>query len=164
MAETEPEVAEQPAAKKSRGKLPFIIIAVVVLLAGGGGGAYWGRNAHAEDGEGQEGAEESHEEAGMVSLEPFVVNLADAEARRYLRINVRVIVNGKEHAEEIQHDDVATTRLRAAVLELLTQQTAANLQTVEGKGALKKSIAERAASILKPAEVSDVLFADFVVQ
>jgi flagellar basal body-associated protein FliL len=47
---------------------------------------------------------------------------------------------------------------------LLTQQTAAGLQTADGKAALKKTIAERATGIVKPAEVSDVLFSDFVVQ
>jgi flagellar basal body-associated protein FliL len=100
----------------------------------------------------------------MVSLDPFVVNLSDADARRYLRISVRLIVNEAEAAAEIQENQVASMRLRAAVLELLTQQTAAGLQTAEGKTALKKTIAERAAGIVKPAEVSDVLFSDFVVQ
>lgn len=161
MSEAEVETA-QPA-RKSGSKLPILIVALVLLLGGGGGGAYWWFAIHAKAAD-AEAAEEDHDNAGMVTLEPFVVNLADPEARRYLRINVRVLVSDAEHAAEIQENEVATTRLRAGVLELLTQQTAASLQTAEGKTALKKSIAERAAAIVKPAEVSDVLFADFVVQ
>lgn len=167
MADTEPR-AEQPAPKKSRGKLLIVITAVVIVLAGGGGGAYWWwmrASAPAAEGEGTSGEEQEHAEAGLVSLEPFVVNLADTDARRYLRISVRLIVDGGEEvAAEIQENQVASMRLRAAVLELLTQQTAAGLQSTEGKTALKKTIAERAARIVKPAEVSDVLFSDFVVQ
>ena len=164
MADTESK-AEQPVPKKkSRGKLLIIVIAVVVILAGGGGGAYWWMRASAQtvDAEGTSGRE--HAEPGLVSLEPFVVNLADTEARRYLRISVRLLVDGPEAAAEIQENQVASMRLRAAVLELLTQQTAAGLQTADGKAALKKTIAERATGIVKPAEVSDVLFSDFVVQ
>jgi flagellar FliL protein len=162
MSETQP-APEQPVAKKSRGKLLFVVILLVVLLSAGGGGAYWWMHARTAGEEaGAEG--DAHAEPGMVSLEPFVVNLADAEARRYLRISVRLIVDGPEVAEELQHNEVATMRLRAGVLELLTQQTAGALQTAEGKTALKKSIAARAAVIVKPAEVSDVLFSDFVVQ
>ena len=163
MADTEPKV-EQPAPKKSRGKLLIVIIAVVIVLAGGGGGAYWWMRASAQTGEAKGTSGATDAEAGMVSLEPFVVNLADTEARRYLRINVRLIVNGTDAATEIQENQVAAMRLRAAVLELLTQQTAATLQTADGKTALKKNIAERATGIVKPTEVSDVLFSDFVVQ
>jgi len=164
MAETEPG-AETPAPKKSRGKFLMVIIAVVIVLAGGGGGAYWwATRASAQTADSEETGGDAHAEAGMVSLEPFVVNLADTESRRYLRINVRLIVDGVEAAEEIEHHQVAVMRLRAAVLELLTQQTAAAVQSAEGKAALKKVIAERAAGIIKPTEVSDVLFSDFVVQ
>jgi flagellar basal body-associated protein FliL len=34
----------------------------------------------------------------------------------------------------------------------------------EGKAALKKTIAEQADAILRPTEVADVLFSDFVIQ
>jgi flagellar FliL protein len=163
MADTEQKT--EPAPKKSRSKWLIVIIAVVIVLAGGGGGAYWWMHASAQTADAHaEEASEEHAEPGMVSLDPFVVNLSDADARRYLRISVRLIVNEAEAAAEIQENQVASMRLRAAVLELLTQQTAAGLQTAEGKTALKKTIAERAAGIVKPAEVSDVLFSDFVVQ
>lgn len=164
MSETQQPQPEQPTAKKPRGKLLFVVIAIVILLGGGGGGAYWYMRANAQGADVPAGDHEPHAGAGLVSLEPFVVNLVDTEARRYLRITVRLIVDEPEVAAEIQENQVTSMRLRAGILELLTQQTAAGLQTAEGKSALKKVIAERAITIIKPAEVSDVLFSDFVVQ
>ena len=52
----------------------------------------------------------------------------------------------------------------AAVLELLATQKSEEIQTPEGKTELKKQIAERATAAFEHAEVTDVLFAEFVVQ
>ena len=82
MSEAEVETA-QPA-RKSGSKLPILIVALVLLLGGGGGGAYWWFAIHAKAAD-AEAAEEDHDNAGMVTLEPFVVNLADPEARRVRR-------------------------------------------------------------------------------
>jgi flagellar basal body-associated protein FliL len=48
---------------------------------------------------------------GIVNFEPFVVNLADAGGRRFLRINVRLIVDDLEKAEQIQKSEVQLMRL-----------------------------------------------------
>ena len=55
-------------------------------------------------------------------------------------------------------------RVRSTILELLTQQTADQLVTPEGKAALKKAIGEHLETLLEDTEVTDVLFSDFVVQ
>ena len=54
--------------------------------------------------------------------------------------------------------------MRSAILELLSQQTAATLVTPEGKEALKESIKKRAETVFKKHKVIEVLFAEFVVQ
>jgi flagellar basal body-associated protein FliL len=59
---------------------------------------------------------------------------------------------------------VRVFRARSAIIELLAMQTSEGLGTPEGKIALKKAIAVSAGEALKPAEVKDVLFSDFVVQ
>ena len=153
-------------AKKSRAKL-FIILGVVVLLLGGGGAAAYfvmAKPAATEEGE-HAAKEEAHESPkGVIGFEPFVVNLADADARRFLRINVKLLVPEEEQAKHIEEDAVAVSRLRAEILDQLTQQTSATITTPEGKAALKKTIAEKAAAIVEHTEVADVLFSDFVVQ
>jgi flagellar FliL protein len=166
MSETpEKSAAAPPAPKKSRTKL-FIIVGVVVLLLGGGGGAaYWvyGR-APAVEGEEEKAAHEEPAHHRIISFEPFVVNLADTDARRFLRINVRLVVADEEGGEHAKDSEVTLVRLRSEILDELTKQTADAITTPDGKAALKTAISARAAEILKPMEVADVLFSDFVVQ
>jgi flagellar protein FliL len=157
MAQEAPAVA---APKKSR-KLLFIIVAVVVLL-GGGGGAYWmfaGKSA----GDAEPVAAKP-EAPAIVNLEPFVVNLADPGGSRYLRVTLGIVVEGENHVKELAEDDVTRLRLRSSILEMLAEQTADQLTTVEGKAGLKKAIAERAMHGAEHLKVSDVLFSEFIVQ
>jgi flagellar FliL protein len=151
--------------KKGRGKL-FIILGVVIMLLGGGGaGAFFMLRKPADPAAAANGKHEEVKEAnGIVNFEPFVVNLADPGGRRFLRINVRLVVPEEEEAKHIEENKVIQTRLRAAILELLAEQTSDHISTTEGKTALKKEISERAHHILKETEVADVLFSDFVIQ
>ena len=91
---------EAPAAPKKKSKLvPILLTVVIVVIAGGGGaGAYWffsQRSAAAPAAEGGEEAKAPEpEEAptpGMVEMEPFVVNLADAGGQRFVRISMKLL-------------------------------------------------------------------------
>jgi flagellar FliL protein len=152
-----------PPAKKGGGKLVVLVALVLVLVGGGGAGAYWWTHrapveAHSEP------AEAEPENAGIVALEPFVVNLADNGNSRYLRTTLRIVVDDADHAKEITEHEVTVMRLRSAILELLAVQTSDRLITPEGKATLKKAIAARGTEILRGPKVIDVLFSDFVVQ
>lgn len=156
-------------AKKKSGKLVVILAVVFVMLLGGGGAAYYvlRKPAAAEGADGKEAEKEKPldlAKAGIVNFEPFIVNLADTNAKRFLRINVRLIVPEAEAAEHIQKSDVLLMRMRSDIIDLLSEQTSDHIITPEGKAALKKEIAERAHTTLAPEEVADVLFSDFVVQ
>jgi flagellar protein FliL len=153
-------------------KLVVIGLVALVLLGGGGGAAWWwfvARPKAAGEAGGAERPKEKETKAekkpaggGMVALDQFLVNLADKDASRFLRVKLGLVVETKAEAEETEKDDVAKARLRSAILEVLSQQTAETLVTPEGKSELKKLIAERA-SAAGP-KVLDVLFTDFVVQ
>jgi flagellar FliL protein len=167
--QTETPAAEAaPAPKKSRGKLFIIVGAVVVLLAGGGGAAFWWLRAPAQAATAAPAKKAPKKldlaTAGIINFEPFVVNLADAGAKRFLRINVRLLVDSAEEAEHIQKSEVILMRLRSDILDLLTTQTSEHIVSAEGKAELKKQIIEHAHATVAPAEVADVLFSDFVVQ
>src|SRR6185295_17161024 len=89
---------EAPAAPKKKSKFPWIVLTVVlVILAGGGGaGAYWffSQRAAAAPAEGQEAKASEPEaapEPGMLEMEPFVVNLADAGGQRYVRVSMKLL-------------------------------------------------------------------------
>jgi flagellar protein FliL len=165
-----------PAKKSGAVKWIVIVVAVLLVLGGGGGAAAWwfffrAPPAQAEEG-GSEGADSKGESTakaqphgdGIVPMEQFLVNLADKNAQRFVRVTLRLVVETKDEAKEIEEDEVAKTRLRSAILELLTQQTADTLTTPEGKEQLKKAIAERSTPVLGGKKVLDVLFTDFVVQ
>ena len=149
--------------KKGRGKRLFLIVVVLLLGGAGGGGFWWWRQSHATaaaEGAGHE-APDTHG-GGIVSLQPFLVNLADRDASRFLRVTIGLVLD-EEQVAEIEHSAVQQARARSAILELLTTQESEALVTPDGKTALKKAIAERASSVLHT-EVRDVLFTDFVVQ
>ena len=155
----------QPAAvapaKKGKSKLLLIVVAVIVLLGGGGAGAWWymGKKAEAAP------AEEPSTPPGFITLDPFIVNLADPGGRRFLRISLRLLVKSEAEAKELADQELVLLKARSAVLELLATQKSEELQTPEGKTELKKQIAERAtAAFGGHTEVTDVLFAEFVVQ
>ena len=171
------------ATKKS--KLP-LILGLVVFLAGGGGGGYWwfakqkaaaaspaeagGHGAKAAKGDTSHGEGSGHGEkaaaegGALLPLDVFTVNLADEEARRFLRTNVQLVIDGDEAVvKELEEEKLPVARARSVVLDLLTSQKSAEIATAEGKDALKKAIAEKASKALHH-EVLDVLFSDFVIQ
>ena len=162
MSDTKPAAAAPPPAKKGGKGLIIVIVAVVVLGGAGGGGFWWWRKSHAEAASAK--PESKHVEAtGVVQMESFLVNLADKEASRFLRVTLRLVVDTEAEAKEIEETPVDLARARSAILEVLATQESAALVTPAGKAELKKAIAERTTVALKK-EVRDVLFTDFVVQ
>jgi flagellar FliL protein len=151
--------------KKSKLKLVLILVLVFVVLGGGGAGAYWYLSQRSAP-RGRQAAAEPEEvlEPGLVELDPFVVNLADPGGQRYVRVAMRLLTHNEEQALEMKENAVSTAKLRATILELLSMQTADGLVTAEGKSALKKEIAERAADAVHDLKVIDVLFVEFIVQ
>lgn len=163
MSNEAPAAAAAPA-KKSSGKLIIIAVVAVVVLGGGGAGFWWwSRPAHAEGAAAEKKHEAAAEAGGIVPLEPFTVNLADGGSR-FLRTSLKLVVSDEKAAEKISKNEVLLTRMRSAILELLTQQKADALVTAEGKTELKKSICEHLSPMTGGTEVTDVLFSDFVVQ
>jgi flagellar FliL protein len=153
--------AKQP--KKKKSALPMIIAGAVVVVAALGGGGYWYMHRAAAAAH----PEEEHvsvAERGIVLFAPFVVNLADPNSSRFLRITLQLVVGDEKQAAHILETPVILAQARSAILELLTLQTSDQLVTTVGKTALKESIAARVNTAIEDVEVLDVLFSDFVVQ
>jgi flagellar FliL protein len=149
----------------------------LLLLGGGGAGAWWWFSRHAAAQAAAPADAKGHEtdaqaaaghadlsDSGVLTLEPFLVNLADPDAPRFLRATLALVIADKAHAEHLAEDAVAKARIRSAVLELLATQKSGDLVTPEGKAALKKAIVTSSAAIVTEAKVVDVLFSEFVVQ
>jgi flagellar protein FliL len=168
--------ASAAAPKKKSSRTLILAVAGLVLRGGGGGAAYWKFAPHAAAPEKSKGkakpaeAKEPEAEAepeegptGIVALEPFVVNLADSSATRFLRISLSLVVD-EEHAKELTEKEVDRMKVRSAILELLALQVSDTLVTPQGKTDLKKAIAKRAGETVHGLHVADVLLSEFVVQ
>ena len=155
MSETIPNAAS----KGGKRYLVLILAVLAVVLAATGAFWYMRRSAPAPESE-----HTRARDRGIVVFDPFVVNLADAHASRFLRATVHLIVGSAEEAERLQKTPVALMQARSAILDLLTVQTADRLVTPDGKTALRKAIAERVGGASDEVKVLDVLFSDFVVQ
>ncbi len=166
-AESQDAAKDVPTSKK---KFLLPAIGILLLMGVGGGGFFWWQGRQTADAAGHDSgghatpAAEGPQVSGALPFEPFIVNLADPGGARYLKADVRLVVSGAESLEELEEDEVVMLRLRSAILEHLSQKTALELTTPGGKEALKQEIAERCTKILGHAKVSDVLFAEFVVQ
>jgi flagellar FliL protein len=144
-----------------RAKLVPVLLAVIVLLiAGGGGGGYWWYTHYYV----AEAVAPPPPDPGIVEFDPFLVNLADSGSNRFLRLTLRLLVEGESRAAELEEDEVVKTKVRSAILELLTVEQSETLTTAEGKTALKKAIAASASKVMHETKVVDVLFTEFVVQ
>jgi flagellar FliL protein len=160
-ASTPQAAAAEP--KKKKGGLPIIMIAGAVLaLAAVGGGAFWYLRGSPAAADAAEHVVEA--EHGIVAFQPFVVNLADPNSSRFLRVTLQLVVGDEAQAEHMLKKPVMLAQARSAILELLTLQTSDQLITTDGKAALKASIAERVGTAIQDVKVVDVLFSDFVVQ
>jgi flagellar FliL protein len=159
-----------PAPKRNSKKLLITGGSVVIVLAIAGGAAFWwSQRAQAQttttapEAEHHEAKEDEGAEPGIVSFDPFVVNLADPAASRFLRVKVQLVVGDAHEAEAFMKSTVKLSRARSAILELLTTQTSEVLVTPDGKKELRKAISEGLEKTLH-VKVVDVLFSDFVVQ
>jgi flagellar FliL protein len=177
------EGTQAPAKKKSR-KMLMVIVLNVILLAGGGGGFYlWkARSASkalaateaatkaaakkdaAGDHEKTETANgEDADVTQVIELQPFIVNLADKNDSRYLRMSISLGVGG-EGGPEAKVDPLYTTKIRNALLATISTRTSDQILTVEGKAALRKEMLSAARSAASKPEVLAIYITDFIIQ
>src|SRR5688572_17954728 len=173
-------VAEKPAKQSNKGLI--IVIAAVSLISSAGGAsltAYLvGRAiaklpaavAHAEASpESEEARKEAElaeaiEHGGVVPLDPFVVNLADQDSARYLRIKVTLMVDDKHKVKEVVENMALTGKVKDVILQTLSRKTSHDLINEEGKNKLRAEIQDGISRYFKEPKLTDVMFTEFVIQ
>jgi flagellar FliL protein len=146
---TEAADGDAKPAKKSK-KLLIIVGAAVVILALVGGGAFWYISkqraaAAAEDG-GDEPAKAASHDAhaappAYLPMDNMVVNLADPGGDRVAQIGITLVVTDAHTSDTVK---AYLPTIRSGVLMLISQKTATELLTTEGKEALAKGILREA--------------------
>ncbi len=146
----------------------WILMGLLALLViGGGGTAYYmmagdsgatkGRSseAHAEE-------EPEMESIGpVIDMDPFILNLADRDQLRYLKVSIKLQLDRPERETDFEDKLPA---IRDALLVLLTSKEARGLRTVEGKMLVRDEIGGRINSIMKRGKVRQIFFTDFIIQ
>ncbi|GAB4361646.1 MAG: flagellar basal body-associated FliL family protein [Deltaproteobacteria bacterium] len=171
-----------PKGGKKKGKAKLLIIAVLVLAVGGGAAWYFKvhRAAAKESGEktaqaGEKGESSGHGEHGAhgekegeggpktlyYKLEPFILNLADIDSNRYLKVSVSLEFDTPSSMEEAER---RVPQIRDSMILLMSSLTYGDIHSVAGKITLQSEIQNRLNSILQPGAVKRVYFTDFVVQ
>jgi flagellar FliL protein len=150
----EPVVEAPP---KSKGKIKKLILLVVlpILLLGGGVFAYlvlFDDSAPAKT---------EHAEKALMSLEPFLVNLSDKDARRYLKVKIDLEVDNEKAVKVLEK---SLPRIRDQLIFLLSSKSYPEIATPEGKHQLKKDILARLHAIPTGKKISAAYFTEFVAQ
>ena len=104
------------------------------------------------------------ENAGIVDLDPFVVNLADTEEPRYLRVKITLMVDDKTVVEEVIENATMVSKARDIILQTLSRKTSEEILNEEGRGILRAEILEGLAPYFHEPKVIDVMFTEFVIQ
>jgi flagellar FliL protein len=183
----EAEAAEKKTDAGGKGKLlPIIGVAVVALLLGGGGSWFFfapkseeaakpeGAEAAAEAGHGEKAAEKDGEEGGtegdgehaplserLITLDPFVVNLDEDGAKRFLRTKIELETGTPADKAELQ---TRSAQMRDSIIVLLSSKRLEDLGGFEGKVILKNEIQRRLNDMLGEGEIHSVLITEFVIQ
>ena len=179
MADDDEELAleEQPGDGGKKKKLIVIGAAVVVLLLAIGGGAYWFLmgSADSEEVVAEEGAE-AGESGGLFSsgpgkaiyhtLKPKFITTFEANGRqRYVQLEVTLLTRQQQVVSAvINHQPL----IRNALVMLIAEQDYLELQTEQGKAALREAAVTAVQDILQREigmpGVEKVLFTEFVMQ
>jgi len=150
--------------------LILLIGVLMIFMVGMGGGLFlmWNKlsaiNVQANTGNGDQPNQDAILEnplGPIVSLETFIVNLADKGGKRYLRLTMDLELGNPELESEIQK---RMPQVRDSILMILPSKRFADISSVEGKIALRDEILAGLNSFLLQGEVNKIYFKEFVVQ
>ena len=142
----------------------FLIIAIAV---GAGLFVLWGK-VSAPAPETVEGTEEAVEKRdakvkvkALLSMESFVVNLADPGGKRYLRVSIALEIDDQDFLAEVKKK---SPQMRDRILMILPAKKFKDIRTSSGKDSLGKEIIAQLNPLLDKCKITDLYFQEFVVQ
>ncbi len=97
----------------------------------------------------------------VIEMQPFIVNLADKGEDHYLRLTVSI---GIGETKEEKPDPLLITRVRNAMLAVLTTKTSEEVLTEQGKATLRKELLKAARAAVEEPTIEAIYVTDFIVQ
>ena len=140
----------------------------MIILVGGGGAAYKFLVLDKQQKEEENKAEKIQEEIKdienlgiMFEVGTFIVNLADKDADRFLKITIILEIENEQVKMEVEK---RLPQIKDTITTLLFTKKSKELKTAEGIELLKEEIIKRVNAILPLGGVKNVYFTDFVIQ
>jgi flagellar FliL protein len=173
------EEQESPKPAKNGLAIGKILLIVVLALASSAGGGVVSfvlisrtMNAQAKAADPAEKSKEAEQEriaarlqkSAVLPLDPFVVNLADADSARYLRIKISLMIDDKSKVREVTDNQPLQQKVRDVILQGLTAKTSQELINEEGKIELRHELQKKVALYFREPKLVDVMFTEFVIQ
>jgi flagellar FliL protein len=163
-------------------KVIILFLGLLLLLASGAGAVYvfapeiipaslqvWEKKGEAEKSkvaeknkEAEKSKEPDKDTRGHIYLmDPILVNLADTDKLRYLKIRINL-----ESAEEKPNEeyDKRLPQLRDQILTVLSTKSQKDIVDSEGKKKLREEITNRVNQLLTQFKIQTVYFSEFVIQ
>ncbi len=162
----------EDSAKGGMNKKLLLIVLLALLVVGGGAGFFLMSGGESEK---KGKSEDRHAEAEMeaehesdlgfigqvIDLEPFVVNLADPDQLRYLKVAIKLQLDRPQEETDFT---IKLPAIRDALLVLLTSKESRSLRTVDGKMLVRDEIGGRVNTIMKKGKIQQVFFTEFIIQ
>lgn len=170
--------------KKNNTMTIVIVVVLLLTVVGAGGAAYFfffkgkGGEEGAEAGGGHSEAAAKPAEAkpaaggggggnetdmvGIINrMDPFIVNLNEVDASRYLKLTIELEVTSEETVKEL---DKRGPQIRDLAVSILSSKSFADIQGADGKYRLKEELMFAINKILSNGQIKHIYFTQFVVQ
>jgi flagellar FliL protein len=149
-------------------KLIFLIVAVLLVVTLGLAGGFfmmWNKlsaiNTQANTAAIAQGGQGQTTMGTLFPLDTFIVNLADQERNRYLRVTMDLEL---AVATDTQKLSERLPQIRDRILMLLPSKRFADISSTEGKTALRDEIISKLNGLFPGNVITDIFFTEFVVQ
>lgn len=158
----EADATPPPAPPRGKFKKILVLALITVMLAVGGLLAYLLFSDDPDPaGTPSQAATAPPGVKAILSLEPFLVNLADRDSRRYLKLKLDLELSQEKSVKDLEK---SLSPIRDAVILLLSSKAYNDIATVEGKRQLKDDIQQKLAAIPGGRQVTNIYFTEFVAQ
>ena len=167
--EEETENAGKGGAGGSKTLLIIIIAAFVLFMAMAGAAFYilW-QKMPASPANGVTAAESATEKGQpakslgpIFSINPFVINLAGSNGKRFLRVKIDLELKDQAIFEQVH---AQFPRVKDRLLTILSSKKFQDINTVEGKSNLRAEIAASIDTLVSKGAVTNVYLIEFVVE
>ncbi|MDY6863818.1 MAG: flagellar basal body-associated FliL family protein [Thermodesulfobacteriota bacterium] len=165
MEEKEIVDEEKETKKSGGGKKAWIIIPGILLILGLSGGFFiyskFLKSTKDKKKIDLKKKEKKVKEEYTLSLNPFIVNLADREIPHYLKISISLGFYNKDLDKKIETNK---TQIRDTVILALSEKKYQEIMDIKGKKTLKNELLLKLKKILGKGSLNKIYFTEFVIQ